>query len=109
MFLSKLVQIFKKETKCLVPDLKESNSETKSSLNRNQLLKLSKRNQQIISDFKNTAEFKKYGTKIQQGIIYEWLKAQCNNENHVRILKEVINQYYKIETCRNKNFMLTIC
>lgn len=72
-------------------------------------LKLEESHQKIVLEFADYDDYKKYGKKIQQGLIDEWLKAKCENQSHRRVLKEIINNFYEIRTSRKDNSMFTIC
>lgn len=70
---------------------------------------LTKEYQLIIDEFSESKCWKKYGRDVHQGLIADWLKRKCNHEGRRRLLKELINQAYKIKTSRVENPVLTIC
>ena len=83
--------------------------QNKTPLGRLQSLKLAKSHQDIILEFGQSPEYKKYRQEIQQGLIDEWLKEKCENQSHRRVLKEIINNCYLIKTSRKESSLLTIC
>jgi hypothetical protein len=72
-------------------------------------LKLSQVHEKILQDFSESEDFKKYGQKIQQQKVKKWLEQNCRTESDRRVLKELINQKYKIGSGNIDNPMLTIC
>ncbi|BBP45241.1 hypothetical protein THMIRHAS_06140 [Thiosulfatimonas sediminis] len=71
-------------------------------------LKLSQRHEKILEDFSESEEFKEYGQKIQQQKVKEWLVKNCRIESDRRVLKELINQKYKIGSGNIDKPMLTL-
>lgn len=70
---------------------------------------LSKEYLLILTEFNESECWKKYGKNVQQSLILDWLQTRCDHEGRRRILKELINQAYEINTGRVKDSMLTIC
>lgn len=73
------------------------------------LVKLSEYHEHFLNAFADYEEFKERGVKIQQDFIKAWLKEQPIVDSDRRVLKELINQKYKITSGRVKNPLLTIC